>query len=209
MPGALFLPPQSGRPQNPLVAQVPEHQPVVRRLEVFLSHATGDAEHIALVRPQIEALGISVYTAEDDPKPGTIVADKVETAIERSAAVIVLITKNSIESTYVQQEIGIAHRCRRPIVPIVEKGIDTRRLGIPQGVEYLELDLAHPAETLAKMTASLQPLVVDQLKAMNVSVSMTQTSAPDPATAALLVGLGVILGLLIFSAISAQGGGGA
>jgi hypothetical protein len=203
------MPPQYGQPHNPLAWEVPTGQPVVRRLEVFLSHATGDAEHIALVRPQIEALGISVYAAEDDPKPGTVLVEKLEAAIERCSAVIVLLTGNSVESAFVQQEIGIARRCGKPIVPIVEKGIDTRKLGILQGIEYLELDLAHPAETLAKMTASLQPLVVDQLKAMNVSVAVTQTTVPDFATAALLVGLGVILGLLIFSAISSQGGGGA
>ena len=209
MTGAFFLSPQSGQPHNPLAWQVPRQQLVVPHLEVFLSHATRDAEHIALVRTQIEALGISVYTAEDDPKPGTVLVEKVEAAIERSSAVIVLITANSIDSAYVQQEIGIARHCGKPIVPSVEKGIDTRKLGILQGIECLELDLAHPAETLAKMTASLQPLVVDQLKALNVSVPVTQTTTPDFATAALLVGLGVILGLLIFSAISSQGGDGA
>lgn len=185
----------------------PSQQPTPRSLglEVFLSHATSDAEHVALVRQQIEALGISVYLAEHDPKPGTILADKVEAAIERSQAVVVLVTTNSLNSAYVQQEVGIAHRSRKPIVPIVEKGIDTRQLGILQGVEYLELDLAHPAETMAKMTASLQPLVLRQLAAMNASVPVAQTTTPDAATALLLIGLGLILGLIIIAAMSSQG----
>ncbi len=120
---------------------------------------------------------------------------------------MVLITTTSLNSAYVQQEVGIAHECGKPLVPIVEKGIDTRQLGILQGVEYLELDLERPAETMAKITASLQPLVLNQLSAMSVSLSVTQTEVPDAATTVLLVGLGVILGLFIYAAVSSQGTG--
>lgn len=172
------------------------------RLEVFLSHATVDEQHVALVQQQMEALGISVYLAEHDPQPGTILAEKVRDAIHRCHAVVVLITTESLNSAYVQQEIGIAHECGKPIVPIVEKGIDTRQLGILQGVEYLELDLDHPSETLAKMTAKLQPMVLDQLMVRVSVLSVSQSSGPDAATAFMLVGLGLILGVLIMAAIS-------
>ena len=47
------------------------------RLELFLSHSTVDREHVELVSRQIEALGIDVYLAEHDPKPGTSIAHKV------------------------------------------------------------------------------------------------------------------------------------
>lgn len=206
-----FLPLQPKPPQGSVLEQLqPPPQPVAPRLEVFLSHATIDTEHVETVRQQIEALGISVYLAEHDPKPGTPLSQKVEGAIERSDAVIVLITTNSVNSAYVQQEVGIAHRCRKLLVPIVEKGIDTRQLGILQGIEYLELDLEHPAETMAKMTASLQPLVFKQLTAMNVSViSVNQTTSLDPAMALLLIGLGLMVGILLFAAVSSQGNGSA
>lgn len=187
--------------------QFQEQSPAAPPLEVFLSHATSDTKHVALVKRQIEALGITVYLAEHDPKPGTVVAQRVQDAIHRCHALVVLITTNSVNSAYVQQEVGIAHECDKPIVPIVEKGIDTRRLGILQGIEYLELDLEHPAETMAKMTASLQPLVLNQLVSMNVSVSVMQSTTPDAATAFLLLGLGLIAGVILFSAISAQGNG--
>ena len=44
----------------------------LQRLEVFLSHSTSDQRHVSLVQQQMEALGISVYLAEHDPQPGTI-----------------------------------------------------------------------------------------------------------------------------------------
>jgi len=73
------------------------------RLGVFLSHATADAKHVALVSRQIEALGIDVYLAEHDPKPGTSIAHKVEEALKRCGAVVVLVTSTSLNSAYVQQ----------------------------------------------------------------------------------------------------------
>jgi hypothetical protein len=171
---------------------------------VFLSHATSDHTQVTLVRQQIEALGISVYLAEHDPKPGTVLAEKVRDAIRRSHAVVVLITTSSVNSAYVQQEVGIAHECGKPLVPIIEKGIDTRQLGILQGLEYLELDPSQPAETMARMTASLQPLVLNQLAAINLSVSMTQVTMPDLPTTLVLIGIGAILALLVVAAISTE-----
>jgi hypothetical protein len=187
------------------LSQFQPQRVVPPRLEVFLSHSTCDTEQVALVRQQIEALGINVYLAEHDPKPGTMLALKVREAIRRCHAVVVLITTASVNSAYVQQEVGIAHECNKPLVPIVEKGIDTRQLGILQGLEYLEFDPSQPAESMAKMTASLQPLVLNQLSAMNVSVSVSQTTSTDPATALMLVGLGAILALLIVAVISSVG----
>jgi TIR domain len=111
-----------------------------------------------MVREQLEALGVSVYLAEHDPRPGTSIADKVTEALERCHVVVVLITTMGIDSTFVQHEVGVARAYRKPIVPIVDKSIDRSRLGILSEVECLELDVRHPAEAMAKMTASLQPL---------------------------------------------------
>jgi hypothetical protein len=77
---------------------------------------------------QIEALGITVYLAEDIPQPGTVLADKVEAAIHRSQAFVVLITTTSIFSAYVMQEIGIAGEHGIPIIPIIKKGITSGNL---------------------------------------------------------------------------------
>lgn len=166
------------------------------RLEVFLSHATADREHVALVQRQIEALGISVYLAEHDPKPGTSIAAKVVDALKRCHAVVVLITTNSANSAFVQQEVGIARAHGKPIVPIVDKSIDPSSLGILSEVERLELDIRQPAEALAKMSASLQPLVLAQVSTTNVAVTIAPET-PDLGTVVLLVGLGLLVGLLI------------
>lgn len=154
----------------------------------------------------VGSLGISVYLAEHDPQPGTVLAEKVRAAIHRCQAVLALITTASISSAYVQQEIGIAHECGKPIIPVVEKGIDVRQLGVFQGVEYIELDLEAPAETMTKMTACLQPMVLKQLSVNLNVVSISQPVKLDAGTAFMLLGIGLIVGILIAVALSEGGG---
>jgi len=172
---------------------------------VFLSHSVDDRDQVMLVQRQIEALGIDVYLAEHNPKPGTSIAAKIDEAIRCSHAVVVLITTTSINSAYVQQEVGLARAYGKPIIPIVEKGVDKSRLGMLGEVEYLELDLSQPAEALAKVSASLQPLVLAQVSAVNVSLAVAQTT-PKADNELLLVGLGLLLGLLIASWAFSQPG---
>ena len=201
-----FLPPDQRLGQFDLAKVLAAQRQQPARVEVFVSHATKDEAHVALVRQQMEALGISVYLAEHDPQPGTVLAEKVRAAIHRCQAVLVLITTASINSAYVQQEIGIAHECGKPIIPVVEKGIDVRQLGVLQGVEYIELDLEAPAETMAKMTASLQPMVLRQLSVNLNVVSISQPVKLDAGTAFMLLGIGLIVGILIAAALSEGGG---
>jgi hypothetical protein len=159
MTGPFLLPEQPDPLPNSLLQQLQGQQFVPPRPKVFLSHATSDTEHVSLVKKQIEAMGITLYLAEHDPKAGTNLAQKVIDAIHRCQAVVVLITTASFNSAYVHQEVGIARESGKWVIPVIEKGVDTRNLGILQGVEHIELDLAQPAETMASITANLQPLM--------------------------------------------------
>jgi hypothetical protein len=69
------------------------------------------------VARQIEALGITVYLAEDDPKPGIILADKVQLAIRRGKALVVLVTTTSINSAVRDARDRYRQRMRSPDHP--------------------------------------------------------------------------------------------
>jgi hypothetical protein len=92
------------------------------------------------------------------------------------------------------QEVGIAKEHGVPIIPIIEKGIDVRALGVLQGLDYLEYDPTEPAEAMAKIVQSLQPFVLRQMP-----------TGPDAGTTIVLVGVGLLLGFLLFSALSEGG----
>jgi hypothetical protein len=63
-----------------------------------------------------------------------------------------------------------------------------------QGLEYPEYDPAEPAEAMTRIIQSLQPFVLRQMP-----------SGPDAGTAIMLVGVGLLLGLLGFAALSNGG----
>lgn len=182
--------------------------PSSARLEVFLSHASSDREHVQLVQRQIEALGVRVYLAEHDPKPGTSIADKVNAALQRCDAVVVLITTTSINSNYVQQEIGAARAYGKPIIPIVDASIDKSKLGMLSEVEHLRLDTSRPAEAMANVSASIQPLVLAQMPASQPPIPVA-AGAPgllagvDAGTVLLLMAVALVVVLIL-----AEGGAG-
>lgn len=170
-----------------------------------------DLDHVTVVRRQIEALGVDVYLAEHDPHPGTSIAGRIEEALRASHAVVFLLTSNGADSAYIHQEVGLARAYGKPIVPIIDKRVDRARLGMLTEVEWLEIDLDQPAEALARVTQSLQPLVRAQLWAQAQPSLATGTGSDDGSTALdalVLIGLGLLLGLLIAAvAFSGEAGG--
>ena len=118
---------------------------------VFLSHSM-TAEDVPLVRTiadQLGSLNISCYVAERDPKFGQSLAQKVESALRGCDCLVGLLTKGGSASAYVNQEIGLAVGLNKPIIPIVEKGLDIR--GLRTGVEWIEFDRDRPQACLLKL----------------------------------------------------------
>jgi hypothetical protein len=146
----------------------------------------------------MRALGVDVYLAEHDPKPGTSIAAKVEAAIQDCHVLVVLITNSSVNSAYVQQEIGLARAKRKPIVPIVDIAVDRTQLGLLTEVEHLELDSSEPSAMLERVSEVLQPLVLRQAASTDVAVAISPQT-PELGTTVLLVGLGLLLVYLLAS----------
>jgi hypothetical protein len=179
---------------------------MTNQFEVFLSHASSDREHVELVRGQIEALGVGVYLAEHDPRPGTSLAGKVDAALQRATLVVVLITSTSIDSQYVQQEVGAAVAHRKPIMPIVDSKIAGKiDLGMLAGVEYLVLDMAQPTQAMRQVTQSLQALVRTHVPEVK-SPAVQPTAGFSDSEKLLMVGA---IALLVLLLLNETGGGGA
>lgn len=122
----------------------------------FLSHSSGDAELVRALRTSVMGLGIEIYLAEHDVRPGLQLSSKVQRQIEGCDAVIVLLTTSGADSAYVQQEIGYALKSGNPVIPLVEHGLPIQKLAMLNGKEYIELDPDHPDAALHKASAYLQ-----------------------------------------------------
>ena len=126
-----------------------------KRLRVFVSHNIRDVELAKQLVLDAASQGILAYVFEHDLQPGSVVADKIQTAIQGSHVVLALLTKDGADSAYVQQEVGAARQLGKPIIPIVEVGVNDKRLGMLAGVEYLPFDRDNLPELQRMLATSL------------------------------------------------------
>ena len=117
--------------------------------QAFLSHSSRDEHLVGRTRDHVEAAGIQLYLAEHDPHPGLALSQKIQRAIDDSHVVVLLLTPNSYDSAYVNQEVGYALRAGKLVVPLVDPSVPPGALAMLDGVEYIPLqDGSEDAMTL-------------------------------------------------------------
>jgi len=115
--------------------------------QVFVSHKTDELPLLEGLVNALNQVGISVYIAERSPWPGNYLYDqKIIPAIATSDCMLVLLTSNSAYSPDVNQEIGIARSHTKPIVALVEKGVQIK--GLLGGREVIHFDRYRPLPAL-------------------------------------------------------------
>ncbi len=83
--------------------------------KVFVSH-TNQPEDMKVISPILErsaTLGIQCYMAEYDVKAGTPLKDKLQSEMQSSDAVLVFVTKRTLDSDWVKWEIGAGDSTRK------------------------------------------------------------------------------------------------
>jgi hypothetical protein len=165
-------------------------------LNVFFSHSSLDAEWVARVAAQATGAGVDLYLAEHDVNPGELLSDKVTTAIERSDVVIVLLSKNSLTSVYVQQEIGVAHQL---VIPILMNDVAESSLGILNGVEYIYLDPSTPHDGLERLSMALSKLIDHQRQQLESQAKLQAEEAKRKQDMIVAGGVLLLIGLMIIS----------
>lgn len=126
--------------------------------KVFISHSSRDQGLVISLANLLSKFGIKVVVAEWYLTPGEPIERKVFDQIERSDCVVALLTRNGIRSNWVQQEIGFALKTKRPLIPIVEKGVDEKDLGALRDKKYIEYDPYQPRHALIRASNYVQSL---------------------------------------------------
>jgi nucleotide-binding universal stress UspA family protein len=122
-----------------------------RNFQVFISHSNDPSDE-ALVKKttdSLESCGMHPYVAELTPEPGQPLWKKIQTAIRKADAILILWTRAGSLSGDIREEIGLAIGAKRTkrIIPLVELGLGTR--GSLVGLEHIPLDLSNPAKALS------------------------------------------------------------
>ena len=103
--------------------------------KIFISYATGDESHVKELHDELLKLKkVDVYIPEWDCVVDVSYESKVKEGIDSCNAMIVLLTYNSTNTIWLNQEIGYATARNIPIIPIIEQGIDV--LGFLEGKDY-------------------------------------------------------------------------
>jgi len=125
---------------------------------VFLSHNQSDKRWVNYITENAQNLGINIYMYEHDSQPGIMIADKIKRAIDDCHALVVLLTSNSQNSAYVQQEIGYAQAKQKLVIPLVQPGVPQKNLAMLQGTEYIEFNQFVPENALSRLLSYLNTL---------------------------------------------------
>ncbi|NIS09288.1 MAG: toll/interleukin-1 receptor domain-containing protein [Candidatus Dadabacteria bacterium] len=126
--------------------------------KVFISHSARDQGLVVSLANLLTKFGAEVIVAEWYLTPGARIDEKVSKQIRDSDCVIVLLTKNGVRSSWVQQEIGLAINGNKLIIPLVEKRTGAKDLAALQGKEYIEYDPSQPQQALAKASEYVNSL---------------------------------------------------
>jgi len=114
--------------------------------KVFVSHSSKDNEIVNSLYSVLKQSGIEVYAALFSYEPSVQLSKKILKGIKTSDCVLVLLTSDSIMSTWVQNEIGMAKALNKLIIPIVEKGVKVPSILV--GMEYIRFDKEDPFRTI-------------------------------------------------------------
>lgn len=98
---------------------------IVRRpFEAFLSHSSKDKPFVRSLDRRLKALGVATWLDEAELSFGDSLVDRLSKAIETVDVVIAVISRNSVDSAWVKEEIKLAmteeiHQRRVKVIPVL------------------------------------------------------------------------------------------
>ncbi len=92
---------------------------------VFISYSTKDLEIVNKIKEQLKREEVEVFIAEYSIEPGEELNKRIVEEIKNCDLFILIWSKNSRNSEYVNQEIGMAKCANKTIIPIsTKKGLN-------------------------------------------------------------------------------------
>lgn len=107
-------------------------------LLVFVIFAEEDFYVFEKIREYAKEYDIKFQLAELLPEPEFSLTSKIDELIRDSNLVLVIWSKKSQSSVWVNQEIGFARALNKRIIPFVEPGVSTK--GFLIGLEWIEFN---------------------------------------------------------------------
>ncbi len=105
---------------------------------VFVSYSTKDIETIRPIVQQMQSIqGLTIFFADRSLNPGDFISQRIIQNIKVADVFIVFYSEAASQSTYVQQEIGVARGDNKIILPVLLD--QTKPSAMLTDVHYLDL----------------------------------------------------------------------
>jgi len=120
---------------------------------VFISHSDKDSQMANVIASQFRSYGATPIIGSQF-RPATVsqtLPDKIKELTQQSHCVLAILTRNGLNSTFVQQEVGFALGTSKPVIPFVEIGIHAEELALLQGREYVSIDWSNLKSSFSKL----------------------------------------------------------
>jgi hypothetical protein len=89
---------------------------------VFISYAREDSGHAARLLEQLHKLHVGGWMDASDIAAGSAFPAAIREALNRASAVLVLVSRSSLNNQWVQFEVGAAEALGKPIIPVLVSG---------------------------------------------------------------------------------------
>ncbi|MDH2900970.1 MAG: toll/interleukin-1 receptor domain-containing protein [archaeon] len=130
--------------------------------KVFISYDVRDDTLVRTIARSLEHIGIEPFLANDHVAVGTKIGDKITESINDSNCFVPIITTNSVNSQWVNQEIAYAYAHSKEydlgIFPVVENGVTPSGF-IDKSREYVSMNRDNLEQTIYRLMAALREYI--------------------------------------------------
>lgn len=124
-------------------------------VDVFISHASEDEEWASKLARQLKRFGLKAWDPSADIAPGDNWALEIGRALEKSGAMIVLLSPASAKSASVKHEIEYAitsKRFRERLIPVMVKPT----AGFPWVLSQFQFEQGEPSDVAKRIVKRLR-----------------------------------------------------
>jgi len=119
----------------------------------FVSYSRKDSEIVDRLVKKLEAAGFDVWIDRGGIQGGEQWMERIVNALDRSDAIIAVLSPNSVASHNVRTELSLAHEAEKRIIPA-----DAKEVAIPAGLRY-QLAGLHRIDLESNFDAGCQELI--------------------------------------------------
>ena len=171
-------------------------------MRIFISHSTKDKVLMQGLQQSLEPHGLLLLIAEHHKNLTCTTSEKIEKMINECDVALVLLTKHAFKSTFVQQEIGYIQKANKPLLQVVQKGIEEKISGFNYGHDFITLDMKNQEnaiETVRKILLKHWSKLEEEKRRQQIELAKQQDIEQQRNSAITAIGLFAVVIILILA----------